>query len=119
MLLLIILGVLLIGGIVLANVSYDFDMVGGITAIIAGVLLLIALIMLPLSYYGIEGEIQEYKSVVKSLEDARERNNDFENAALQQKIIDTNRWLASHQYWNNTIFDIYIPDEVAQLKPVR
>jgi ATP/ADP translocase len=115
----IILTVLTVVGICMAN-SYNFDVLGAIIACFAGVFLLIEVIVWPLCYYSTKGEIQQYYSVKQTIEDARDRDIDsIERAALTQKIIEANNWLAGNQYWNTTIFDKAIPDEIETLKPLK
>jgi hypothetical protein len=45
---------------------------------------------------------------------ARE-NNDVERTAIYLKVMEYNEGLATTKYWNNTIFDIWTPDELANL----
>lgn len=86
---------------------------------ILGVVILVFLICLPFSYYGTKGNIAEFNSVKETLKIARDRGESIENAALQMKVIDSNKWLASTKYWNSTLFDSFIPDEVERLEPIR
>ena len=81
--------------------------------------LLVGLISLPISRMDTSAKIAEYKSVELTLEQARKDDNQMENVALQHKIIDSNKWLASQQYYNGTLFDIWIPDEILKLKPIK
>ena len=84
-------------------------------------LLYIAILALPIGYYSTKVKIVEFKSVQSTLENARENKNanPYEIAAIQQKVVDSNKWLANKQYWNDTILGWYIPDEVDDLKPIR
>jgi hypothetical protein len=84
-------------------------------------LLCVAIFALPIEYYSAKSKIAEYKSVQTTLENARENKNanPYEIAAIQQKVVDSNKWLANKQYWNDTILGWYIPDEVDDLKPIR
>jgi hypothetical protein len=100
------------------NDLFDFCEFGLVSI---GVVLLIVLFTLPFIHYSIKSQIVEFKSVQTTLENARENKNasPYEIAAIQQKVVDANKWLASNQYWNDTIFGWYIPDEVDDLKPIR
>ena len=115
MLLLIILGILFCGGLVY-QMFEDWGEGGFMVSIISGILLIVCLISIPLQRIDIESNIAEYLATKETIETARQKGNNFENAALQQKIIDQNKWLASVQYYNSTIFDLWIPDQVMQLK---
>lgn len=108
-----------IGGIYLAGKTY-YDLLGFTLSTICGVCLFFALILLPANYYEVKGEIQEYYALEQTVNNARSgRINDIERAALASKIAETNMWLANIQYWNETIFDICIPDEVIKLDPLQ
>ena len=86
---------------------------------IGGVLFFMALIMLPCMYYQYLGEIVEFESIITSIENARLNGNELEKAAIQHKIIEANKWIASKQYWNKTIWDWYIPDAVMDLEFIK
>jgi hypothetical protein len=70
-------------------------------------LIVIYLASLPCSYYYNKEKIEEFISV-------REGGN-----VTNSKRMEYNEWLGSAQYWNNTIFDFYIPDEVMRLYPLE
>jgi hypothetical protein len=77
---------------------------------------IIALILLPISYYNGKAEIKRYYALKQTIEDSRKKEiSDIERAALTKEIAEYNADLASVKYWNDTIFDIYIPDELAEL----
>jgi hypothetical protein len=77
---------------------------------------IIALIILPISYYDGKAGIKRYYALKQTIEDSRKNGiSDVERAALTKKIAEYNADLASVKYWNDTIFDIYIPDELAEL----
>jgi hypothetical protein len=84
-------------------------------------LALLVLICLILSPYTVRQEIAEYYAVKQSIENARAADiGDIERAALTQKIIDTNKWLAKTKYANSKLLlDDFIPDEVENLEPLR
>jgi len=89
---------------------------GGLIVVLSLVFLFVAILVMYINYYTTISNIQQYYATKKTIEVARERNNDFENAALQQNIIKTNEWLAGDKYWNKSTFDVAIPDEVDSLK---
>ena len=124
MLILISLIVALIIGIVLYVVGEDscIDVIHGLGAVlmvVAGVLLAVAIMTLSISRYNINAQIQAYHSTISTIETARANGIDLEDAAIQHKIIELNRELAEVQYYNTTIFDIWIPDEVMDLEPIK
>lgn len=86
----------------------------------SGVFLFFALVMWPVSYYGTKSGIVQYHALVETIEQSRQSEiSDIERAALTIKIFEANMQIASCQYWNKTIFDIYIPDEVMELKMLK
>jgi uncharacterized membrane protein len=118
MIIILVLVAIIFAGILWARMSY-YSEGGAIIAFIAGILLLMVLIILPIEYHSTMSAIDKYNATELTIENARENGVDIENAALQQKIIDINQWLAGKKYWNETMFDIFIPDEVMDLEPLR
>ena len=121
MIILITSTILLILGLWIASKG-DWDLIegtGAILAFISGMALVIGLIILPINRMDSFAKIAEYKSVELTLEQARKDDNQMENVALQHKIIDSNKWLASQLYYNGTLFDIWVPDEILELEPIK
>lgn len=79
----------------------------------------LSILFLPIFRYTAYGEIQKFESVRTTIEMARANGAEIETAALQVKIAEMNAWLASQQFYNGTVFDIYIPDAVMDLKPIE
>ena len=119
MLILISLTILLILGIIIA--FYVQTELGVIIIIISGVLLFVALFALPINYYDYNARIQQFNSTKMTLEIARKNESIslLELAAIQQKVIEMNQWLASAKYYNQTIFDIWIPNAIEKLEPIK
>jgi hypothetical protein len=115
--------ILLITGILLANYSNGDGFlfpVSFIVSILSGGALLFILIGWPANYFTNLDGIQQYYATQQTIEQARVKGIDsIERAALTQKVIETNQWLASTQYWNKTIFDRAVPDEIETLKPLK
>ncbi len=64
-------------------------------------------------------EIQEFMATEQTLEQIRLDDLTWEKAAIQTKVVEMNQWLARAKYWNGTMFDIYIPDRVMELEPIK
>jgi len=121
MIILLGLVVMLVIGIVLLvyfNDSETCEMAGFALTIVGSICFLVAMIMFPVTHLGVNSEIQQFKSVELSITQARTKL-DIESAAIYVKIIDANKWLANKKYWNGTLFDIWIPDEIEDLKPLK
>lgn len=41
------------------------------------------------------------------------------NIYVAFKVVESNRWLRKQQYWNDTIFDIAIPNEIMKLEVIK
>jgi len=110
---------LFILGLYLCN-NYDFEFLGLLISVISGFIILMAFIFTPINYYSTISGINQYNSMKNTIEITRNQNiSEIERAALTTKIIETNQWLIDVQYWNNTIFDYCIPDEIMQLEPLK
>lgn len=118
--LILILGipmVLIILGLILIYTDHDS---GIIPSLLGGTILIAAILLLPIRYYNVKAEISEFLSVQETMNQCRSNNiSVIERAAIQIRVIDMNKWLAKNQYWNESIFDIYIPDEVMKLEPIK
>lgn len=120
MLIFIISALLLIAGIICLNKN-DMSLTGTLLITIGGFGLAVALITLPVINSSVKSEIREYYAIQSTVEVARnsESISDIERAALTTKIIEANQWVVTQQYWNGTIFDIWIPDEVMELELLK
>jgi hypothetical protein len=82
--------------------------------------LLVSLVLLPIKQSSIRSEIAEFLATKNSVESARlDKNLAYESIMITKEIIEANKWLAKRQYWNETLFDIWIPDKVMELKPIK
>lgn len=116
---LFILAAILAAGLVTFKYT-DYDGIGFILNAVGGVGLAGALLCLPFTHLQFNGEIQEFKSVQVTLENARKADVEkLESAAFQVKIAEKNEWLAAKQYYNNSMFGLWVPDEVENLKPIK
>ena len=110
---------LMVAGLYLAE-GHKYDILGAVMATVCGMVLVGALFVMPVQYYVEVSNIQTYHATKVTVESSREQDAAYiERAALTQKIIDVNAWLGRVQYWNQTIFDPYIPDEVMELEPLK
>jgi hypothetical protein len=122
MFLLIGLAVLFVVCICAVRVRGEIDIVAItsiIGAVIFGFLLLFGSILLPVQRYDTMAHIAEFNATKETLKNARSNGNVLENAALQQKVVECNAWLASSLYYKSTIFGFWIPDEILSLDPMK
>jgi len=121
---LIILGLLICGaGFWLlqhfARAYSGAEFAGQIGGICCGIMLLAGVICIPVGYMEVMGEIAEFRSVQSTLGASRASGSESERYAVLMKVADSNKWLASQKYYNSTIFDIWIPDEIEALEPIQ
>lgn len=120
MIILIVSAILIIVGVIISKKSEYasvWDFTGNIISIIFGIILVATLITLPLSYYDTKAEVERYYAFKETIENSRSGNmSEFERAALINEIANYNKKLASVKYWNDTIFDIFIYDGLAELE---
>ena len=87
--------------------------------IVSGVVLGLFVLSVPLSQLDSMNSVIRFEAAMQTIEDARTSGDGLEGAAGRISVIDLNKWLASAQYWNDTVFDIWIHDSVDDLEPIR
>jgi hypothetical protein len=65
------------------------------------------------------GSISEFNATKQTIETARINGEKLENAAIAHKIVECNQWLKAIQYFNGTIWGVFIPNQVDKLKPIE
>jgi hypothetical protein len=120
MLILVFFGILTAIGIII-SVKTDWEYIEGIIlTVLSGIIFVTIIITLPLSFVFYHQQILQYNIFKDTLEKAREKDIDIENAAILMKIAEWNEWIVGVQYWN-TIFirKDFIPDEVMELQIIE
>ena len=116
----IILILLIVLGILLCCLEeYNTYIVGVILIFICTVSLIVAISEKVNNHFIIHAEINKFVTTKMTIKFARNNKINLENAAIQHKIIESNQWLAEKQYYNTTIWSWWIPDEIANLKPIK
>ena len=95
-----------------------FAVVGFFAALVGGACLLMGLVGVPLERMETHAEIAMFHALGATATAALGVEA-LEMAAYQMKVAEANQWLASTQYWNGTLFDLWIPDVVDDLEPIR
>jgi len=111
-------GVLLfVGGCLLCN---RFETTSVLMCCVGVVLIAVVTITIPVSQIEERAAIIKFTETKATVLRARESGAWVERAALQVEIIKGNKWLAEVKYWNNWLwFDLWIPDAVDDLEPIR
>jgi len=112
---------LLVIGILAFSKSGHYDEIWGIMlAAVGGMLLFVSLILLPIHRYETRAKIIGFNAVAELVDSSQGKDNtNIRNAAMYLKVAELNAWLAEIKYWNKSIFDIWIPDEIEKLEPIR
>jgi len=87
-----------------------------------GILLAAVLLSLGLCRLTVNGEVREFLALKDTVDAARQNESlsELELAALQQKIIEANKWLASTQYYRRLFWtNVFYPPTVLELEPIR
>ncbi|MFA5753541.1 MAG: hypothetical protein WC910_10785 [Bacteroidales bacterium] len=122
MLIIIALCIVCALGTIIAHKVYRewIELLSGILAIFAGIGLLIALVALPMNRAKYKSDIQQYHAFEQTITTARQSGaSEAERTAILMQITKWNQELASARYWNDTLFDIWIPDKYAKLPLLR
>lgn len=115
----LILGIL-ITILILGIVAFRINEIAGIFLTTTGVVLLVmSAATIPIERMATLAGIEQFKATQKTYEVARNKNVDLEKAAIQLDVAEQNRWLAGKKYWNATVFDIWIHDEIETLSPIE
>jgi len=108
--------------VIIIRYTRSFSNLNFIAEVIACVIFIVVQtihIGLGVGYLATKGDIESFKATKVSIVAARENIN-IESAALQNKIVEKNEWLAKVKYQNSLpIIEISIPDEVDTLEPIE
>jgi hypothetical protein len=99
----------------------DLGLFSRIATAITGIMFFTALLAWPLEYYDTISRIKQYEAFRDTVSEARQSTtlSEYERAAILTKITAWNEEIADARYWNDTIFDCYIPDEFVRLPYLR
>jgi hypothetical protein len=120
MIILIVSCVILVLGIYLDNRFCGYkECVGFILTLVFGTVLFISIISISMERINFYNRKVSYYAFTETLDSMRKKEDSIENAAIQLKISDWNEYLAKKKYWNNTLLDIWIPDEIEHLNFIK
>lgn len=93
----------------------DVD-VGALVEIIGAAVFLVGLFVLPIKRAEIQSKVKQYHVIKQTLKNSEGSTRE---TALAIKIVEVNAGLANLEYWNETIFDWYVPDEIETLEYLK
>ncbi len=120
MIILITLFILLVGFAVAWTITDDGFY--GFLSVIKGLLLIVAIITIPCERIDINTDIRRYEALKETVEESRSIDSvahGIERASIMTMVAEKNGWLRNVQYWNKTVFDLWIPDTVDTLQPLK
>ena len=115
----LIVGILFLA---IADGTEWMEVTGAIVTIFGGIAVAILIIALPVSRMEDNSNVAAFKQVQTTIETARASKDisAIELAAIQQKIVEMNQWLAKTQYYQKNIWvGIFNSPKVKDLKPIR
>lgn len=116
MIILSVLIVLVLLGVVISRISEYESLLGCALLGFSSIVLTIAMMFLAVNRVETNAEIARFKAIEASRPaDA----NSMTAAAWQLKVAEQNGWLAEQKYYNRGCFDIWVPDAVEALQPVK
>lgn len=107
--------VLAIGVCLLVWGSWGWEAIGIISALTGGLGLLLCVSTIPLNRMAWQSTFVE----VEAIRTSRASDDPVEGAAWRMKAAEVNAHLASGRYYNGTVFDIWIPDQVESIAPIE
>jgi len=121
---LIILGFLVLTGVgfLIHFLTDDYENGWAIFGTIFGTVLVLVLMLLPLIRAGSAADVSGFNAVRQTLEVARASSDvsELELAAIQQKVVEQNRLLATAQYWaRNPLTNWFYVREILELEPIQ
>lgn len=100
--------------------AYDIEGPCVGATVVTGLTILLMTIALMANNCSVSNDVNQLLIVKQEIEKARSNPNmEAERVAFLPKVIEYNQQVASYKYWNNTQWDLWIPDELADLEPIK
>ena len=107
--------------VIIRSSSFDPSAGEGVflfVGLVSAVALLTSLILIPICRIHAGAKIATIEATREAVAVVRQNDN-LEQAAVHIPINEANKEIALMQHWNRNGFDLYWPDEVDQLEPLR
>lgn len=95
------------------------EFAGTMVTVFGGVALASLLFTLPINRMGVHADLAEIEAMRDVANAARDEGDGLEGATWRLRVSEANEKLANLRYWNGTVFDIWIPDAVESVEPLR
>lgn len=100
--------------------EYGPEIAGSFTMLCGAIVLLIYIAAFGMMRYVVHPtSIERFKATQETVYRARQGGQQLEDAALQQKVVEQNQWLAEQKWWRGTDIWFFIPPEVDELEPIE
>lgn len=91
-----------------------------VAIVLLGLVLAIALILIPILRYDCCQKIEQFKSVKATITEQRESASELERVELTKEIIQDNAWLRSKQYqYKSSWIGVYVCEDIMDLEPIE
>ena len=118
MMIIIGLAIAMIAGWLICRYT-SLEELGLLLMIIPCVVLGSILICWPMVYMEYGSQVQAYHATKRTIANIRKPGAEIERAALVHKIAKVNEDLAIAKFWNNSVFDVFVPDEITKLEELK
>lgn len=112
---LVSLVLLAVGLLIFHFLDYDWEGLGVVFCLAGGLGLALCVLTIPLNRMAWQSSFVE----VEAIRQSRETATEIESAAWRMKAAEVNAHLASGRYYNGTLFDLWIPDQINQVEPIQ
>lgn len=92
------------------------EAIGGLSILFGAIITVSLVVAFSLNYYNCKAEILAFQETRLTYEKASANGDNIVEAF---QAVESNRWLRKQQYWNETIFDIAIPDEIMKWEVIK
>lgn len=94
----------------------DLDFIAAMFACVVGAVgLVMCMMTLPKERMEWQSKFREIEAIRAS----RVREDPIEGAAWRMKAAEVNAEIAKGRYYNQTVFDIWIPDQIESVEPIK
>lgn len=112
---LVSLALLAVGLLIFHFLDYGWEGLGVVFCLAGGLGLIMCAMTIPLNRMEWGSKFVE----VEAIRQSRTTDSEIEAAAWRMKVAEVNAHLASGRYYNGTVFDIWIPDQVESIAPIE
>jgi hypothetical protein len=112
---LVCVALLAIGLLIVNFGGYEWEAIGILLCLSGGLGLALCVLTIPLNRMAWQSSFVE----VEAIRQSRETATEIEATAWRMKAAEVNAHLASGRYYNGTLFDLWIPDQINQVEPIQ